>query len=105
MIKDLPYYRLNKGQIISLREVFKLEDFEDIDKIIITIHDDNPEGKVKCTIVGDEEGTIIDNQHAFFYGYGRHNLTSFRLNVRTEKVECIVEALEDSVISIGITLL
>lgn len=104
MIKDLPYYRLRKGQKINIREVFKLEDFEDIDKIIVKIHDDYPEGKVKCTIVGDEEGIIIDNQNAFLYGYGRHNLTSFRLNVRTEKVECIVEALEDSVISIGIVL-
>lgn len=105
MIKDLPYYRLNKGQKINIREVFKLEDFEDIDKIIVKIHDDNPEGKVKCTIVGDEEDIIIDNQNAFFYGYGRHNLTSFRLNVKTKKLECIVEALEDSVISIGIILL
>lgn len=103
MIKDLSFYRMRKGQKISLREVFKLEDYEDIDKIIVKIHDDY-DGKVKCTIVGDEEGIVIDNQNAFLYGYGRHNLTSFGLNVRTEKVECIVEALEDSIVSIGITL-
>lgn len=101
MMKDVPFYRMRKGQIISLREVFKLEDYENVDKIIITIHDDHPEGKVKCTIIGDEEGTIIDNQHAFLYGYG--HLTS-DLNVRTQKVECIIEALEDSVISISVKL-
>lgn len=108
MIKDLPFFRILKNQKVSVREMFHLKDYDEIDKIIIKVHPDYPDGKVKCTIIGEEEeGVVIDNLHAFLHGYGRHDLSSFRLNVRSDtKLDCIVECLEteNAVISISIKL-
>lgn len=101
MNKDLIFYRLNKGQTISLREVFKLEDCDDIKLIVVKIHDDY-DGMVEIKI-GEEEPKIVDKNRGFTWGFG--HLIGTSLNVRTGVVEGTITALEDSVISLGVTLL
>lgn len=102
MIKDMPYYYLPKGKTISLRDIFSLGECDDIKLIVIgLIEEEFPNGKVEIRI-GEEEPKIIEKNKGFTWGFG--HLISSSLNVRNGVVEGTITALEDSVLTIGITL-
>lgn len=101
MIKDLSFYRMRKGQKINIRKLFNLEDYDDIKLIVVKIHDDY-DGMVEIRI-GEEEPKIVDKDRGFTWGFG--HLIGTSLNARTGVVDGTITALEDSVISLGITLL
>lgn len=100
MVKDIPYFRLQKNKELSLRNILKLEPHENIKRIIITVHEDFPEGKVKCTIGGQSK--IITKEFAYFYGFD-HLLTD-NSNLGEEKLDCTITALTDCVVSVSVNL-
>lgn len=103
MVKDIPYFRLQRSKQLSLRnDILKLEPHENIKRIIITVlEEDSPEyAKVKITL-GESE-IFIDLQNSFFYGFD-HLLTD-NSNLGEEKLDCTIQALTSCAISISVNL-
>lgn len=101
MIRNIPYFRLQNKKLSLTNDILKLQPWENIKQIIITIHEDSPEeAKVKITL-GDSE-KIIDLQNSFFYGFS--HLVTDNSNLGDEKLDCTIEALTDCAISISVNL-
>lgn len=103
-MRDIPFYRLQKNKELSLRnDILKLQPWENIKQIIITIHEDSPEdAQVKCTI--GNESKVITKEFAYFYGFD--HLVSNNSNLpNDEKLDCTIQALiDDCAVSITINL-
>lgn len=99
-MRNIPYFRLQKNKEITVREMFGLQPHENIKRIIITIHEDYPEGLVKCTV--GNESKVITKEFAYFYGFD-HLLTD-NSNLGDGKLDCTIQALTDCSISITINL-
>lgn len=100
-MRDILYYRLQRSEELSLRnDILKLEPYENIKRIIITLHEDSSENsKVQITL-GNESPIIIDKQHSYFYGFD-HLVTNSILG--EEKLDCTIRALtSDCIISISV---
>lgn len=100
-MRDILYYRLQRSKELSLRnDILKLEPYENIKRIVITLHEDSSENSKVQISLGNELPIIIDCQHSYFYGF-KHLLTD-NSNC-DEKLDCTIRALtSDCIISVSV---